>query len=378
MAFYDDLKSLAKLPRSKTPFLTLYLNTRWDCEKQRERVRIFVKTRLKECLAGNGSPERGGAQAAEDDADRLEHYVKGLINREWDEGFGGVALFACAELGAYRVVRSFLPFQEGFYCSDRPILRPAVEKAQEGEAVILAMVAGDMGRLLEFELGGVKREFSFEDEEFPGRHDQGGWSQSRYQRHVDEHLHRNLKRLSSHLVKWVDERGLQAVVLSGADPLLAAFEEHLPKRVRSAIRARLHIDPNSPPDVVQEETLWAVARAREEDNRTAVAALLDKGLGMGRGLAGPEQVAEAAAAGRVHELFLDTGFREMGWRCTACGALGCRAPLGCPVCGGAVEFAELGEELIRATLATDGKVVMVDGHRGLQDERGVGAILRYA
>ena len=104
---------------------------------------------------------------------------------------------------------------------------------------------------------------------------------------------------------------------------------------------------------------------------------MDKGIGTGRAATGPESVAEAVASGKVHELHLDLGFRESGWKCTQCGALGVRVPLGCHVCGSAVEGVELGEELIRGTLATDGKVLIVDGHQGLSDERGVAALLRY-
>ena len=94
-------------------------------------------------------------------------------------------------------------------------------------AAVVALVAADAGQVLEFELGSVRKQFSFRDEEFPGRHDQGGWSQGRYQRHVDEHLHRNLKRLAGHLVRWADEGGAETVLLSGQDALLAAFGKNL-------------------------------------------------------------------------------------------------------------------------------------------------------
>ena len=377
MALSDDLKQLAKLPRSSSPFLTLYLNTRWDSEKQRERVRIFVKTKLKECLAGNSGLPAAARQDMETDAEKVGHYAKGVVNREWDEVYRGIAVFACSSFGVYRSVRSHMPFDDFFACADRPILRPAVEQAHAGEAGVLALVAADAGRLVEFELGGIRRDFVFEDEEFPGRHEQGGWSQARYQRHVEEHIHRNLKRLSGHLVKWADERRVRRVALSGPPPLLASFEDHLPKRIQASICARIHLDPKASPDVMHTETLKVFREARERDDRRAVDELLDKGVGTGRAATGPEAVAETVASGKVHELHLAPGFRESGWKCFQCGTLGVRVPLGCHVCGGAVEGVELGEEFIRGTLARDGKVLIVEGHEGLWDERGVAALLRY-
>jgi peptide chain release factor subunit 1 len=378
MALRDELKHLAKLPRTSSPFLSLYLNTRWDSEKQRERVRIFVKGQLKSCLAGSGKLDPSARKGMEEDAEKVEHYVRGLVNREWDESYDGVAVFACSALGEYRVIRSHAPFEQHFTCADRPMLRPAAEQAHAGQAAVLALVSGDGGRLLEFSLGGVTREFSFVDEEFPGRHDQGGWSQARYQRHVEEHLARNLKRLAEHLTKWVDERRIDRVVLSGPDPLLGTFETLLPKRVADAVCDRLHLDPSLASDAVLAETLSALDAARRRDDGQAVDGLLDSGRKAGRVAVGPEPVAQAVSGGKVHVLYLESAFRESGWKCFHCGALGIKVPLGCPRCAKAVEGVELGEEFVRGTLATDGRVVAVDGHDGLRAEGGAGAVLRYA
>lgn len=375
MALSEELKTLAQLPRSNAPFLSLYLNTRWDSEKQRERVRIFVKTKLKECVSDNGGPTSGAG--AEADAAKLEEYVRGLVNREWDEPYAGVAVFACSSLGVYQVVRSHVPFEDRFSCSGRPLLRPAAEQAHWGEPAVLASVAADAGHLMEFELGGVRREFSFDDPDFPGRHDQGGWSQARYQRHVDEHVHRNLKRLAEQLTRWSDERRVGRIALSGPDPLLSSFEEHLPKRIRGGVCARLHIEPTASPDAVQAEALKALDEAQARQDRQDVDALLDKGLGSGRASAGTEPVCRAAGSGKIRSLYLARDYRAAGWECLGCGALGVKVPLGCPVCGAPVESVELGEELIRGTLAGDGKVFCLEEHPGLRDQDGVAAALRY-
>jgi len=304
MALYEELRDLARLPRTDAPFLSLHLNTRWDNEKQRERVRIFVKTKLKECLASSATLPAEARRGVEEDAEKVEHYVRGLVNREWDEPFDGVAVFACSKAGEYRVVRSHLPLEQFFACADRPLLRAVAERAHEGEPALLALVSGDAGRLVEYDMGGLGREFSFTDDEFPGRHDQGGWSQGRYQRHVEEHVNRNLRRLAEHLVRWADERRVVRVVLSGPDQLLGAFEPLLPKRLAGAVCARLHLDPNAPQDVIHAEVLAAVREGREREDRDAVENLLNKVRGAGRGVVGPEAVAHAISTKNKHLLVI--------------------------------------------------------------------------
>ena len=42
-----EIRALAKIPETNYPFISLYLNTKWEDEKQRERVRLFVKNELK-------------------------------------------------------------------------------------------------------------------------------------------------------------------------------------------------------------------------------------------------------------------------------------------------------------------------------------------
>ena len=120
-----------------------------------------------------------------------------------------------------------------------------------------------------------------------------------------------------------------------------------------------------------------MADVRAARDRAAVEDLLDHRAGTGRAVVGPTAVADAVAAGKVRQLYLDGGFREMGWKCFGCGSLGVKVPLGCPGCGAPVDGVDLGEELVRGTLAADGTVVPVEGVGGLLREGGVGARLRY-
>jgi len=371
----DNIKALSKLPRSiQAPFLTLYLNTTWSSEKDRERVRLYVKNGRKELTAQSAY----ASESVEKDWALLEESVDSLINREWGEDNRGVAIFSCSEMGVNQTVSSRMPFRDSLHCADRPVLRQAAEQAHLGEPAILAQATSKSGRLIKFDLAGEKTILSFVDNEFPGRHDQGGWSQARFQRHIDEHIHRNLKRLAEELTGWIDSSGAKRVVLSGSEVILARFEEHLPKRIGDAVCARIHIEPTATDDVVRAMTLEALKKALEEKDRLSLDTVLDKGLAMGHAVAGASMTADCASnLGKIHCLYIDRDFNLDGWTCVECGAVGPGSDSACPTCSAPVVRAELGEELVRATLAGEGSIVTVTGHDGLRREGGVAATVRY-
>ena len=47
MDMRSEIKKLARIEDGQYPFLSLYLNTKWDDEQQRERIRLFTKNQLK-------------------------------------------------------------------------------------------------------------------------------------------------------------------------------------------------------------------------------------------------------------------------------------------------------------------------------------------
>jgi peptide subunit release factor 1 (eRF1) len=194
---------------------------------------------------------------------------------------------------------------------------------------------------------------------------------------VDEHLARNFKTIAEQLVKWVEEKGAKRVLLSGTEADLSVFEQQLPQRVGQLVCARLRIDPNANMGAVQEEVEKVLSLAREAEDAQAIDALFEKGVGTGRAASGSDSVAQAVTAGKVHTLYLDKSFREPGWTCSPCNLVGAKIPAACPSCGKPVDAAEVGEELVRRTLATDGTVSVVRDHPGLLSRGGVAAMVRY-
>ena len=75
-----EIRALAKIPETDYPFISLYLNTKWEDEKQRERVRLFVKNELKEAKKIVSDDEKI-RKSLWSDSEKIQRYIDGVIQR---------------------------------------------------------------------------------------------------------------------------------------------------------------------------------------------------------------------------------------------------------------------------------------------------------
>ena len=185
--------------------------------------------------------------------------------------------------------------------------------------MIVAVVGREQGRVLALR-GGRLEQIADRTEETPGRHDQGGWSQSRYQRHIEnlEHEHyksvvEELERLLPHARSAAHRRRLPATRRAPSSPDVLSAE--IADAVIGWTNAEAHASEAELHEVVQpfvEE--WragreseVVERWREEVGKNA------------RGSAGWADTLEAASDGRVEPLLHQPGVQRDAYRCPACG-----------------------------------------------------------
>ena len=50
MNMRNEIKKLARIEEGPYPFYYLCLNTKWDDEQQRERIRLFTKNQMKKAF----------------------------------------------------------------------------------------------------------------------------------------------------------------------------------------------------------------------------------------------------------------------------------------------------------------------------------------
>jgi peptide chain release factor subunit 1 len=251
----------------------------------------------------------------------------------------------------------------------------------------LARLAGRDGGLVAFvgrERGQVWRlrgdqltEIADQSTEVQGQHSQGGWSQARYERSVENEVGQHLREVAETLEGCVRKlRGTQ-VVLIGNEEIRSEFEALLSNEVQGCVAgwasAEAHANGQQVVEVAKPvlDDWWAsqdenvLARWREEAGKN------------GRAASGWASTLEAASDGRVDVLLVQEGIDQPAYQCPECG----RAQLqdgSCPLDGTTMEAKDGGLDLaLHQTLAHGGSVHVVRERRDLEPVGGVGALLRF-
>jgi peptide chain release factor subunit 1 len=381
MDMRNEIKKLARLEEAPYPFFSLYLNTRWDDEQQRERIRLFTKNQLKK--ASDPFRDREDwRNALIKDQQQIERYVEGLVRRIYNEEMNGMAIFSCSGSGTFLTYPSIISFENECFISDVPILRPLVQLSSQYHNTLVVMVDTDSARLFEVSLEGLMAESSIENY-VPGRHDQGGWAQMRYQRHIKDHMNRHHKEVAEQLTELFDTGIWKRIVLIGQDRILANFKVFLPERVKQQYMDSFSMDFSEERSKVLRRVFERLLQNEKDEVNHQIQALKERTPRGGLATFGLNRTLEALNTGQVHTLYFLISFTLPGGKCHRCGSLVLTHPAGpsssarCPLCKGEVVTVDLGEEMMRSVLCQDGEVKWVEENDVLKEHEGVGASLRF-
>jgi peptide chain release factor subunit 1 len=366
------LAELAKLPPAARPVVSVYLNTRWSDEAQRERVRIFLKNHLREARAA------AGLRPSDDDLDWIESQGRKLTGTALVPEAGGVVLFAGGdELREMLTVRA--GFTNAFIVDVRPHLLPLAAVLDEVVPALVVFVDGVHARVLPLTAEGAGEEMAFHSD-VDGRHvatDRFD-RQSHDQRHIEEQRGRHYEAVAQAVADLAHRHGAQRIVLSGEARALSLFREHLPRDIDRRVVAVIAAAAHEPMTTIAERGAEHLAHVNEQQDAEAVDRLLDAAGERGRAVTGLEPTLEGVNRKAVQHLYLLADFDRMGAVCQRCNALQPEGQSGrCQFCGESVQPTELGEAMTNRVLASGGKVGLIDRHANLGSQGGVGAILRY-
>jgi peptide chain release factor subunit 1 len=308
------------------------------------------------------------------DLERIESWFGTEFNRE---GVRGVAVFS-AELDDL-----FLPLPLPWPVADEAriakqlYLAPLVRRVGSGDGALVAYVGRERGDVYRLRAGQLVP-LADESADVPGRHDQGGWSQARYERHIETIVDRHLRDVAEALDRSVRRLRDVRVVLAGTEETRAGFEGLLSPETRGAlvgwVAAEAHVDAPRLLDAARplldewragrEEEL--LARWREEAARN------------GRAATGWEETLQAASDGRVELLLVQDGADRPAYVCPDCGRAQAQDGT-CPLDGTTLQVADTGLDLAVHQTLTHGGTVEVIGeeHRDLEPVGGVAALLRF-
>ena len=367
------MAELAKIGRADTPVVSVYLDTRWSDEHQRDRVRIFLKNEIAKAR------EARGRRAAPADLDWIQSAGDELVSHASAPDTRGVALFACESAGLRELLRFRVPFAHAFAVDDTPFLAPLGAAVQQTPATLVAFVDTESARLMHVTREGLGEEVALATD-MPGHHSRGEWvrmAQSRYERHIREHRGRHFAAVAESLTQLIDAHGVERIVLAGEPRNVSALRRELPQRAAAHIVGDVPAVRHEPSSVLAGRAIGLVAYLDASSDVPAVDAVLTEAAKSRQAVAGMEETVEAVNRGAVRRLYVLRGLRGPASACPGCGALFPGVAEDCRLCGKALQAVELGDTLVRRVLAAGGTVDTVDAHQRLAAVGGVAALLRY-
>jgi peptide chain release factor subunit 1 len=369
----EFLRKLARWSADGAPVSTMYLDVdgRRYPRKQDYMVRAeLLGHRLQK--EAEGLPKKAATSVTKD-VERMMGFLDGL-----DRGSTrGIALFSCSGAGLWEEVLVPRPLPDRATLADHPHVLPLEGLIETYETFCTALVDREKARILLARMGRIREETDVFDD-VPGQHDQGGWSQGRYQRHIDEHVGRHLKHVGDVLLRYFRRQGFDHLILAGPDEIVPEFERGLHDYLKRRVVARVTLPMTANLNEVLEKSLQVEEDIEVRREREVVEKVTAEAAAGRNAVTGLEPVLAALNDGRVDTLVVPFGLSSEGVRCTSCGWLGLHGST-CPTCGGTTESVpDVVESGVAKGLQQGSRVeslTLVNGEGGRSFD--VGALLRF-
>jgi peptide chain release factor subunit 1 len=371
---WNRLRELAGFRAEKGCAVSLYLNLDPRVTPTIGDAQSRVHSLLDQAGRATDRGDLGHDQrvALRSDLERIRRFVELEFDRD---GARGLAVFAAGLDNFWSPLPLTAPVPDEVKVNDELYLTPLVPLVGRGEGALVAVVGRERGDLYRLRAGRLE-ELLDRTEEQPGRHDQGGWSQARYQRHIENLVAGHLRRVAEELERVVRRRPSPIVVFS-SEETRAEFAELLSKEARKAIAGWASAEAHAGPAELLRPTTELLERQNEEREIEALERWREEAGRSGRAASGWAATLEAASDGRIELLLYQQGVEHEAWRCPACGRLSLERGQ-CPLDGTELERRDEGLDLaIHQTLAHGGSVLAAAHRSDLEPVGGIGALLRF-
>jgi peptide chain release factor subunit 1 len=314
--------------------------------------------------------QRGALKA---DLERIERWFDDDFERDRSQG---VAVFAAGLDNFWSTLSLPEPVPDIVKVGRELHLVPLVPVVARADGTIVAVDGREQGQLVRLRAGRLEEIAEHFDEQ-PGQHDQGGWSQSRYQRHIEKLVQEHLKGVAEELDRSRRRLHSPKIVLVCSEEMRSEFMDELPEAAREALVGWTHAEAHAGPAELLDAVTPVLVEAEGKQEAEAIERWREEAGRKGRAASGWEETLEAASDGRVDLLLFQEGSDRPAFRCPACGRAAA-AEGACPLDGTRLEPVDAGVDLaVHQTLAHGGAVWAIRHHEDLAPVGGIGALLRY-
>ncbi len=374
---WDQLRDLAAFRAEKGCAISLYIDLDPSIVPTAGDADVRVNSLLTEGERHVGANSRGLTHdqtvALKADFDRIREYFESEFDRD---GAQGLAIFSAGLDNVWRPRALTGSVPDRIRVGGEFHLAPLVPLVGRGEGAIVAVVSRERGDLFRLSSGRLE-EIADRTVDLPGRHDQGGWSQSRFQRHIEKLVGEHLRDVAEELDRRVRAMGSLNLIVVCSDETRAELEELLSKETQSAVVAWTNAEAHASPAELLDLTGPILEEARGRDEGEIIERWRAEAGSGGRACSGWAETLEAASDERIEVLLYAENADREAWQCPACGRLSAAGGQ-CPLDGTGMEQRDDGLDLaVHQVVAHGGTIWAITAHRDLDPVEGIGALLRY-
>src|SRR4051812_31052678 len=286
----DTLRRLAEFRPDDGKVVSIYLNldpTEFASGPARS-------TAINSVLDQAARAAREEDPSVREDVERVRDVFRGFDF----QGTHGVAVFACGSQDLLDVIKLPRAVENGVVVDDAPYIEPLIEMhtAVRYGVVLVNRQTARIFRASRHRLAEVARV----DDEVHRRHDQGGWSQARYQRSVDKEATDHLKNAVDELLRRFNRRKFDALFVAAPEGVWADFEDRLHPYLKERLAGRFDIDvEHTTAEAVQAAAEGVIADYERKLEAEALDRLVAARNSGGRGVSGLEETLDALNQQRV-------------------------------------------------------------------------------
>jgi peptide chain release factor subunit 1 len=311
-------------------------------------------------------------QRLRSDVERIARFFDEEFERD---GSRGVAIFDSSPDNLWQVLRLSQPVPDLLKIGRRLYLAPLVPLADERDVIVVSVgrEQGQVWRLKDAKLELLADRFV----EQPRRHDQGGWAQARFARHLERLVHEHLRDVAAELERYLRRSSYDGLVIVAGEDARPELEQLLSTEARRILIGWAQAPAHAGESELREAIRPLLERRRGERESELERRWRDELGRGGRACAGWERTLEAASDCRVETLLYRLGSEHVAWVCPGCERISA-APGNCPLDGDTmIEQADGLDLAVHRVLENGGSVTALRDPSTLSEGEEIGALLRY-
>jgi len=370
----ETLEQLARFEPVEFPVLSLYLDLTAD-QHGRDRYDQFMRKTFAERI--KSLPARSSdRESFERDATRIREYLATL-----DPATNGLALFACAGAADFfEAIPLDAPVdQHWLFVGAVPHIYPLARLIDQYPRYAAVVLDTNAARIFVFGLSRVEQAQEVTNEK-TRRHQMGGWSQNRYQRHVDHLRIQHIKEVVETLERLVTSEQIPHIVIAGDEVAVPMLRQQLPKSLAEKVVDTIKLERGADDGAVLHATLELLRSKDAVTDAEVVEEMITQWRSGGLGVAGPEATLHALTLGQVDQLVI-TGTPATLKRVqtlpegSAPGTV--QVDTSAPQVSADPERDRLADELVTRAEQTSARIRFIENPELLAEVGGVGALLRF-